>query len=100
MSLNWEKLISQGRAKAPNVPWTDEEHQAILALMNERGLHRMSAANFVLNGVVTLEAYDKAKEAEFKPKSLKEVTDEAVAAVKDNGATFGATKTGKSKKKI
>lgn len=98
MSLNWEKLVSQGRAKAPGVPWSDEEHQAVLALSAERGLHWLTAADYVRNGVMTSEAYDAATKADFKPKTLKEAAEDSLSALKEAGASFGA-KTRKRKTK-
>ena len=28
-TVNWSKLVAQGRVKAPGIPWTDEEFKAI-----------------------------------------------------------------------
>lgn len=54
MGVNWNNLVDQGRAKAYGVPWTEEEHEARAA-----GI----PADYVRNGVLTLEAYEKAKSA-------------------------------------
>ncbi len=54
---NWGNLVQQGRAKAPGVPWSDEESQA-----RALGI----PAEFVRSGVLSLEDYEKAKAADKK----------------------------------
>ena len=54
---NWGNLVQQGRAKAPGVPWSDEE-----AAARALGI----PAEFVRSGVLTLEDYEKAKAADEK----------------------------------
>lgn len=52
MGCNWGKLLTQNRCKAIGVPWTDEELNAI---------HKLKIpAEFVRNGCLTLEDYQKA----------------------------------------
>lgn len=78
------KLSGQGRAFSGSRPWEPEELDALLALERERGVGRSTAADYIRNGIVTLEAYDAAKEAEFKPKTLDDAKVAAEAALKDN----------------
>jgi len=61
MSLNWGKLVAQGRAKAHGVPWTEEEWEACLS-----GI----PAEFVRMGILDKEEYEKLKDSpdrKFKP---------------------------------
>ena len=63
--INYANLVAQGRAKAIGVPWSDEENHAIYTLK--------IPADFVREGVVTLEAYEK---AQSKDKKFEEETGE------------------------
>lgn len=80
MALNLLKLASQGRAFDATRPYTPKELEGLLALEQERGLDRRVAAEYIRNGILTVEEYDKAKEAGVVPKSLEEIKDEAVQA--------------------
>lgn len=51
MGCNWGKLLSQNRCKAIGVPWSVEETKAIWELK--------IPADFVRNGCLTLEDYQK-----------------------------------------
>lgn len=84
MAIDLTKLVSQGRAYSVARPWTPEELDALLLLERERGIGRLLAADFIRNGVTTLEAYDKAIAAEFKPKTLEQAAVDAEAVLKDN----------------
>lgn len=84
MALDLTKLAGQGRAYSPMRPWTPEELDALLTLEDERDISRTVAADFIRNGIVTLEAYDKAVEASFVPKTLVEVTEAVETTLKDN----------------
>ncbi len=53
MEINWPLLVSQGRAKAFGIPWSDEERHAILDLN--------IPPDFVRCGCLTEEEYSKAK---------------------------------------
>lgn len=55
---NWARLVQQGRAKAPGVPWNDEELYAV----NQLGI----PAEYVRDGITTEEDYEKALKAEEK----------------------------------
>jgi len=82
--IDLAKLVGQGRAYSAARPWTPEELDALLVLERERGIGRLKAADYIRNGIVTLEAYDKAVEAEFKPKTLEAAAVDAEASLKDN----------------
>ncbi len=75
---NWTALVSQGRAKAHGVPWTAEEILLVLEIA-KLNVSRESAAEFVRNGVTSLEDYQamvtKKEDIEpVKPKSPKKIT--------------------------
>jgi hypothetical protein len=53
MAIEWAKLVAQGRAKAFGVSWTEEEARAVSILK--------IPAEFVRQGILTLDAYEKAK---------------------------------------
>lgn len=53
MSVDYAKLVQQGRAKAPGVPWSLEEAHARYELN--------IPAEFVRDGVLTLKEYEAAK---------------------------------------
>ena len=62
MSLNWGKLLAQGRCKAYGVPWSEEEQVA-----RQAGI----PAEFVRQGVLSVEEFEKVKdspERKFKPR--------------------------------
>lgn len=94
--LNYENLVSKGRAKAYGQPWTPEELEFLIILEKERGLARVSAADYIRNGIKSLEDYDKAKENDFKPLGLEEAKEEANKVIETRGKE--AVK-GKSKSK-
>ncbi len=56
--INYANLVAQGRAKAVGVPWNDTENNAIYNLK--------IPADFVREGVITLEGYEKAKAKDQK----------------------------------
>lgn len=69
-SINWGKLVSQGRAKAVGVSWTKEEMKARYELK--------IPAEFVRQGILTLKDYEKAKGTVPEDKrSEKELLEEA-----------------------
>ncbi len=82
--VDFTKLVVQGRAYSALRAWSPEELEALLTLERERGLSRSVAADFIRNGIMTLEAYDAAEAAKFKPKTLVEAAAEAEAALKAN----------------
>lgn len=82
---NWGKLVSQGRAKAHGVAWSDAETAAIQSLIDERGITRLAAADYVRNGITSVEDFDKAKTVEFKPKTRAEADAETAAALQAAG---------------
>lgn len=59
MGINWNNLVAQGRAKAIGVPWSEEEQKALAEFK--------IPPEYVLNGCLTLEAYEKAKVTPNKP---------------------------------
>lgn len=85
MGIDLQKLASQGRAYSIARPWTPEELQALLTLEKDCGLSRLKAADYIRNGISTVEAYRDAVAAEFKPKSLEEAHAEAENSLKTRG---------------
>lgn len=84
MAINFTHLAAQGRAYSGARAWEPEELDALLVLERERGIGRQLAADFVRNGVKTLEAYDKAVKAKFEPKTLEDAATKAEEVLKDN----------------
>ena len=84
MSIDLPKLAGQGRAFSGSRCWADEELEALLRLERERGLGRLAAADYIRNGILTLEAYDSAVKANFQPKTLDDAKIAAEASLKDN----------------
>ena len=78
------RLAGQGRAYSASRAWNEEELDALITIERERHIDRNLAADHVRNGILTLEAFDKATKAEFVPKTLEQVADEAEAMLKDN----------------
>lgn len=105
MSINYTNLVAQGRAKALGKPWEPEEWEAVNLLVTKRQITREQAADYVRNGIMTLEDFDLAQKAEFKPKTLEETAviaeellkEEARAAL--SGTTEKQTKKDKPAKK-
>jgi hypothetical protein len=97
MAVNFENLVVQGRAKAPGVLWSNEEWAAVCLLTKEFNIERTVAADFVRNGIKTVENYKKAVKAEFVPQTLEEATKEVAKAMEAKGAEI--VKKPKSKKK-
>ena len=54
---NWGNLVAKGRVKAHGIPWSDEEIAA-----RQLGI----PADYVRDGVLTLEDYEKAKAKDAK----------------------------------
>lgn len=77
-------LAAQGRAYSATRPWTPEELEALLLLERERHIARVTAAEFIRNGIMTLEDYDRAKEADFVPLTTNDAVQKAEALLKDN----------------
>lgn len=74
---NLLKLASQGRAYDASRAWSEDELKGLIALETERNVARSLAADYVRNGIATVEDYDLAVEAGFVPKSLEELRAEA-----------------------
>jgi len=89
MAIDLTKLAGQGRAYSPARAWTPEELDALVRLETERGIGRLKAADFIRNGILTLEAYDAALKATFKPKTLEDAQAVAESALKDNEFVAG-----------
>lgn len=58
MSVDWAKLVAQGRAKAIGVPWSEEELKAVFELK--------IPPEYVRRGILTLKDYQKELEKEKK----------------------------------
>jgi len=79
MAIDWAKLVSQGRAKAIGIPWTNEEAKAVFTLK--------IPAEFVRKGILTVEEYEKAKQGAEPSKDkvalLKEAEELGIAVTPD-----------------
>jgi hypothetical protein len=78
--IDWSKLVSQGRAKAIGVSWSDAELKA----RYELGI----PAEYVRQGILTTEDYQKAikqnpVENKTKEEVMKEAEEEGIAATPD-----------------
>lgn len=87
-NLNFTNLVAQGRAKAIGQPWSEIELEALLKIERERGIARTIAADFVRNGILTLEAYDRSVDEGFKPLSLEESAQKAQDDLAARGKEF------------
>lgn len=92
------KLTAQGRAYSAVRAWEPAELDALLALERERGIGRLLAADYIRNGILTLDAYDKALAAEFKPKTLEEAATAVEVTLKANEFAGTVVKPKKGKK--
>lgn len=72
-------LAAQGRAYSGSRPWNPEELDALLRLERERGLRRNVAADYIRNGILSLESYDAAVKAGFVPLT----TEDAIAKAEE-----------------
>lgn len=77
--IDFVKLAAQGRSFDATRAWTEDELVALLALENH-GVDRKVAANYVRNGITTVAQYEKAQAVGFTPKSLDELRADAIAA--------------------
>jgi hypothetical protein len=84
MGIDLVRLAAQGRAYSASRPFTPEELDAVIAFQKERGLGRLAAADFVRNGILSLEDLDKALKKDFKPKTQDDAAAEAEKALKGN----------------
>lgn len=75
--LNYAKLVSSGRAKAHGVCWTAKELELLISLVKERHVGMVTGADFIRNGIESLEDYDKAVKKDFKPLTVDEAKDKA-----------------------
>ena len=82
--IDLPKLAAKGRAFSGTRPWETEELDALLTLERERKISRLLAADYIRNGILTLEGYDAAVKAAFVPKTTANVIAEAEALLKDN----------------
>ena len=92
MAINLAKLAGQGRAFSGARAWTPEELDALVVLERERGIGRLKAADFIRNGIVTLEDYDKAVKAKYEPKTLQAIVVDTEATLRDNKFASEVTK--------
>lgn len=95
--LNYDNLVTKGRAKAYGQPWSPEELEFLISLERERGLARSLAADYIRNGIKSLKDYDKAKENDFKPLDVNEAQKEASKVIEERGKEAVKSKS-KSKK--
>lgn len=92
MSIDLGRLAAQGRAHSAARPWTPEELDALLLLERERLLVRTEAAEFIRNGILTVEDYDNALATAFKPKTLEQATAAVETSMKEHGASVTKSK--------
>jgi len=97
MSLDFSKLVPQGRAKANGVCWSETELELLISLERERGLARNVAADYIRNGISSLEDFDKATKSGFKPLNVEEARKEAEENLAKKGKE--AVKISRNKKK-
>ena len=95
--LNYAKLVSSGRAKAHGVCWTAEELELVYSITHDRHTALTVAADFVRNGVESLEDYDKAVKKDFKPLTVDEAKEKAEKDLKNESKKV--VKQAKSKRK-
>ena len=88
MSIDFAKLASQGRAYSSGRAWEAEELEAVVMFERERGFSRIKAADYVRNGILTLEAFDKAIKKEFTPMTQDEAVQKAEESLKKRGEEF------------
>ncbi|HUV72297.1 MAG TPA: hypothetical protein VMW25_04755 [Clostridia bacterium] len=60
--IDWGKLVSQGRAKAAGISWSDEEMQAVVLLCKTFNKTMSEVAPYVRQGIFTAEDYKKAQD--------------------------------------
>ena len=80
--LNYAKLVSSGRAKAYGQPWSAKELELVLSIVHDRSISMTTAADFVRNGIGSIEDYDKAVKSKFKPLNVEEATEKAEKELK------------------
>lgn len=97
MGINLPHLASQGRAYSAGRCWTAEELKALFTLEKECHLNRIKAADYIRNGVMTPEDYNKL-EKDFKTKSMGEAHEEAEKELKKRGKT--ASKRGRKASRV
>ena len=78
------RLASQGRAYSGSRAWETEELDFLVTLERERSVSRNVAANYIRNGILTLEDYDAAVKAKFVPQTTEGALAAAEAALKDH----------------
>ncbi len=78
------KLVAQGRAHSGTRAWTPEELDALLLLERSRGIARPIAADYIRNGILTLESFDAAVKANFVPLTIDDAVAKAEALLTEN----------------
>ncbi len=84
MGHNLAKLAAEGRAFSAGRPFDQDELDAVIAISG-LGVSRKNAAEFVRNGIMSVEDYEVAMEKGFKPKSQEEAAAEAEEKLKGRG---------------
>lgn len=87
MSLNWPQLVAQGRAKDIGVAWSEEEQEALAALIAHSNLDRTSVAPYVRDGILTVKEYEAALEKAAK--GGKPVDHKTRAELEEEAKTLG-----------
>lgn len=90
MAHDLAKLYAQGRAKSGTELWQPEEWDAVVAIATAKNIAWPVAADFVRNGILTVEDYDKATKAKFVPTKLDDAIKSASDGLKENGKAVKA----------
>lgn len=95
--VNLAKLAGQGRAYDATRPWSEEELSIWLEIQQERGLNQINAAEYVRQGVRTLDEFDKMQKKGLEPSDVVEAKSKASSKAGEE-ALKGVRKSTKTKK--
>lgn len=78
--LNYANLVGQGRAKDIGIPWTPEENELLHLIVQERGMARVTVADYLrMGGIESLEDFDAVIKKGIIPQTREELEKEAKA---------------------
>ncbi len=78
--MKWENLVRQGRAKNVGIAWENEELDALYDIVNKANISRVEAAEYVRNGAMSFEDYQKMVSKGVKPETREDVEKKAKLA--------------------
>ncbi len=78
MSLQWERLVSQGRAKNIGIAWTEDEARALYDIVKKANITREIAAGYIREGVKSYEDFLEAKTPKTRDIIEKEAKDAGI----------------------